>query len=258
MQIKTKGIILKELDNGDEDKLLTILTEDRGVIFAYAKGARRFKNRLAPSTGLLCYSSMVLFWNKERYSLDHADSIEQFFGLRQSVEKLALASYFAEVSAVLGPKENDGGQFLKLFLNCLFFLQNDRIHPTLLKSLFELRSLSMAGFMPDLVGCAQCGCFTSPQMFFYPQEGSILCASCGAQKRGVHILLTQGTLAAMRHIIYSPIEKLFSFTIGKESVYCLNDATERFLIDQTERTYQTLTYFHSVKISFEGSDIIAH
>ena len=52
MQIKTKGIILKELANGDEDKLLTILTEDRGVIFAYAKGARRFKNPLAPSTGL--------------------------------------------------------------------------------------------------------------------------------------------------------------------------------------------------------------
>ena len=112
MQIKTKGIILKELANGDEDKLLTILTEDRGVIFAYAKGARRFKNPLAPSTGLLCYSSMILFWNRERYSLDHADSIEQFFGLRQSMEKLALASYFAEVSTVLGPRENDDGQFL--------------------------------------------------------------------------------------------------------------------------------------------------
>ena len=83
--------------SGDEDKLLTILTEDRGVIFAYARGARRFKNRLAPSTGLLCYSSMVLFWNRDRYSLDYADSIEQFFELRQSVEKLALASYFAEV-----------------------------------------------------------------------------------------------------------------------------------------------------------------
>lgn len=136
MQIKTKGIILKELANGDEDKLLTILTEDRGVIFAYAKGARRFKNPLAPSTGLLCYSSMILFWNRERYSLDHADSIEQFFGLRQSMEKLALASYFAEVSTVLGPRENDDGQFLKLLLNCLFFLQNNRIDQMLLKSPF--------------------------------------------------------------------------------------------------------------------------
>ena len=45
MQIKTKGIILKELANGDEDKLLTILTEDRGVIFAYAKGLADLKIR---------------------------------------------------------------------------------------------------------------------------------------------------------------------------------------------------------------------
>lgn len=58
MQIKTKGIILKELASGDEDKLLTILTEDRGVIFAYARGARRFKNRLASF-----YWAFVLFVN---------------------------------------------------------------------------------------------------------------------------------------------------------------------------------------------------
>ena len=104
MQIKTKGIILKELASGDEDKLLTILTEDRGVIFAYARGARRFKNRLAPSTGLLCYSSMVLFWNRDRYSLDYADSIEQFFELRQSVEKLALASILRKFLPCWGRK----------------------------------------------------------------------------------------------------------------------------------------------------------
>ena len=170
MQIKTKGIILKELASGDEDKLLTILTEDRGVIFAYARGARRFKNRLAPSTGLLCYSSMVLFWNRDRYSLDYADSIEQFFELRQSVEKLALASYFAEVSAMLGPKENDKGQFLKLLLNCLSFLQSGRMDGMLLKAVFELRALSISGFMPDLVACAGCGCYTAPQMCFYPMK----------------------------------------------------------------------------------------
>lgn len=249
MQIKTKGIILKELANGDDDKLLTILTDDRGVIFAYAKGARRFKNQLAPSTGLLCYSSMVLFWNRERYSLDHADSIEQFFGLRSSVEKLALASYFAEISAVLGPKENDGGQYLKLLLNCLSFLQNGKMEPLLLKSLFELRSLSISGFMPDLVACSKCGCFEGERMAFYPNEGAIYCTNCCAEKNGVHIFLTQGALSAMRHIIYAPMEKLFSFTIGAESIHNLNDATEHFLQDQTERAYQSLAFFHSLTAS---------
>ena len=246
MQIKTKGIILKELASGDEDKLLTILTEDRGVIFAYARGARRFKNRLAPSTGLLCYSSMVLFWNRDRYSLDYADSIEQFFELRQSVEKLALASYFAEVSAMLGPKENDKGQFLKLLLNCLSFLQSGRMDGMLLKAVFELRALSISGFMPDLVACAGCGCYTAPQMCFYPNEGTLYCADCSVDRKEIHIFLTAGALAAMLHIIYSPREKLFAFTIGAESICCLNDAAEQFLQSQTERNYQSLEFFHSL------------
>ncbi len=246
MQIKTKGIILKELANGDDDKLLTILTEDRGVIFAYAKGARRFKNSLAASTGLLCYSSMVLFTNRERFSLDHADTIEQFFGLRQSVEKLALAAYFAEIASVLGPKENDGGQYLKLLLNSLFFLQNDRLPMELLKPLFELRSLSMAGFMPDLVACEGCGCYEAEQMAFYPVDGTICCGECSRKKAGIHIFLTKGTLAAMRHIIYSPIEKLFAFTIGSDSIKILNDTTERFLQSQTERNFQTLDFYRSL------------
>ena len=246
MQIKTKGIILKELASGDEDKLLTILTEDRGVIFAYARGARRFKNRLAPSTGLLCYSSMVLFWNRDRYSLDYADSIEQFFELRQSVEKLALASYFAEVSAMLGPKENDKGQFLKLLLNCLSFLQSGRMDGMLLKAVSGIEGTKhfrfYAGFgcpARDVVAIRRHRCF-------YPNEGTLYCADCSVDRKEIHIFLTAGALAAMRHIIYSPMEKLFAFTIGAESICCLNDAAEQFLQSQTERNYQSLEFFHSL------------
>ena len=50
----------------------------------------------------------------------------------------------------------------------------------------------------------------------------------------------------MRHIIYSPMEKLFAFTIGPESIRCLNDAAEQFLQSQTERNYQSLEFFHSL------------
>lgn len=246
MQVKTKGIILKEMSNGEEDKLLSILTEDRGVIFAYAKGANRFKSPLAPFTGLLCYSSMVLFYNREKYSLDHVDGIEQFFPIRESMEKLALASYFAEITAVLGPKEGDQGQFLRLLLNCLALIAKDRIGLRVAKSIFELRAMTISGFMPNLVACGDCGCFEDDKMAFYPERGSLYCQKCMENQQGVHILLTRGALSAMRHIIYAPMEKLFSFTIGPESIRCLNDATECFLEDQTERTYQTLSFFHSV------------
>ena len=119
----------------------------------------------------------------------------------------------------------------------------------LLKALFELRALSISGFMPDLIACAGCGCFTADRMFFYPNNGVIYCENCSTNQKEVHISLTPGALAAMRHILYSPTEKLFAFTIDPESIHCLNDASERFLQSQTERSYQSLEFFHSI-VSF--------
>lgn len=116
----------------------------------------------------------------------------------------------------------------------------------LLKAVFELRALSISGFMPDLVACAGCGCYTAPQMCFYPNEGTLYCADCSVDRKEIHIFLTAAALAAMRHIIYSPMEKLFAFTIGAESICCLNDAAEQFLQSQTERNYQSLEFFHSL------------
>ena len=66
MQIKTKGIVLKVQDYNENDKLLSVLTEDRGVIYAYASGARRMKSALATVSSMLCYGEFVFFKNREK------------------------------------------------------------------------------------------------------------------------------------------------------------------------------------------------
>ena len=49
------------------------------------------------------------------------------------------------------------------------------------------RSAAIAGFMPDLVACAGCGCYTAPQMCFYPNEGTLYCADCSVDRKEIHI-----------------------------------------------------------------------
>ena len=46
MQISTKGIILGQVNFGDNDRYVTILTEQLGVVEAFAKNAQRMKNKL--------------------------------------------------------------------------------------------------------------------------------------------------------------------------------------------------------------------
>ena len=77
-QVKTKGIVLREVKTGESDRILTILTPDSGMISAAAKGAQRLKSKLFAATGLFCYSEFLLFPSKNLYIVDEATPIEVF------------------------------------------------------------------------------------------------------------------------------------------------------------------------------------
>ena len=71
-QIKTKGVVLREVHTGESDRILTILTPQYGVISASAKSSQRLKNKLFAATGLFCYSDFVLFEGHSMYIVDEA------------------------------------------------------------------------------------------------------------------------------------------------------------------------------------------
>lgn len=242
MQISTNGLILRQKNFDENDSLLTILTEDAGVISAYAKGTRKLKSRLASSAQLLSYSHFTLFKNKERYSLDHAESIRMFFKLRQDLDKLSLASYFAELALELAPREEEAGDFLRLLLGALSFLEEEKRPAKLLKAVCELRMLSMAGYMPDLTACQKCGKFEG-EMRLLLKSGELLCRECAGKEIPLFSFpLEKGVLAAMRFILYSELKNVFQFRLGEDSLSKLSQVSEQFLLIQTEKTFAALDF----------------
>ena len=248
MQITTMGVILREHDR-DDDRVLTILTEDCGVITAYARGAKKLRGRLLSGTELLCCSRFVLFKYRDRYQVDSAETERNFFGLRTDVEKLALAAYLAQLCSQLAPAEEPAGEFLRLTLNALYLLETDKRPPALIKAVFELRLLSMAGYMPDLVACRHCGQYTAVTMYFLPLSGSLLCGDCLPEVRlpdnTVRLRISLGVLTAMRHIIYSEPEKVFNFTLPPEELKYLGDLCEYYTIVQLDRRLDSLDFYKS-------------
>ncbi len=247
MEITVSGLVIKE-KAFKGDRILLILTNDHGVVTAYAKGAKSPKSRFASSTELFCYSRFVLTEKKDNYWVENADVIDVFFGLRSSIEKISLASYFCEIASVLSPIDNNSHEYLRLILNCLKFLEKNKKSYFFLKSVYELRLLTMSGFMPDLVGCLQCGCFQNPNMYFFIDSGVIICQKCfensGNTEKFVNI--PPSVLSAMRHIIYSPFDKLFSFSLSEKSLEILKDTSEKYLLTHIDFTPKTLLFLHTI------------
>lgn len=250
MRITTDGLIIGTQRFKDSDRLLTVLSGQHGVLRAYARGAGRFGSKLCGSTELLCYSRFVLFKHKDKYTVDAADVNCQFFNIRQDIGKLALASYLCEFSADTSPVEAQAQEYVRLLLNCLHMLETGKRENTFIKPLFELRQISLAGYMPDLVACTGCGAFKSPVFYLNLLSGTIECESCSEKKDSSFVALPSPIIAAMRHILYSEPEKLFSFTIPAECQSLLCKICEKYVQAQLSRTYKTLDFYHSIENSW--------
>ena len=90
--------------------------------------------------------------------------------------------------------------------------------------------------MPDLVGCRRCGCFEAPAMLFDPLEGNLLCGGCAGEDPS----------AAMRHIVFSEMDRLFSFQLPAPDLECLLKTVETYLLMRTEQKYTSLDYYKSL------------
>ena len=80
MGVNVKGLILKEQNIGENDKLVTVLTDSLGVLRAFVRGAKKLSSKKQSATGLLCYSKLSLYKTKDSYIIEEAESIESFFG----------------------------------------------------------------------------------------------------------------------------------------------------------------------------------
>ncbi len=244
MRMNTEGLIIKEHKTSSDDRLVTVLTKDYGVIRAFVRGAQKIKSRSQCGSQLFSYSKMSIYRGKDAYVIDEIQPIEIFFDLRNDIGRLALAQYFCELQYELAPQESDAEEFLKLTLNSLHFLSKNKRNPLQLKSIMELRTLCLAGYMPDLVACTECGKYEDDLMYFCVYDGHLYCSSCTADVPCEEI--PAGVVSAMRFICYSEKEKLFSFTLNEDNFAVLSDVCEKYLLAQTNRKYKTLDFYKSI------------
>lgn len=244
--LMTDGLILREYESPTEaDRFVAILTRERGIIRASARGAKRPKSRFGSSTQQLCYARLSLILGRDKYIIEDAQPQEVFFALRQDMERLALAQYFCELALHLCPSDTPAPQHLRLLLNALHYLATGEKDPLQIKTVVEARLLALEGYAPDLTGCTACGTPHAP-LWFSPAAGTLACAAHGGAVDAMEVSAT--TLAALRHVFYGDFERCFAFALSGADAAALATLMERFLLAQQQRRYMTLDFYHTLRM----------
>ena len=243
--IVTMGLVLKETRYREADRILTILTPKLGVITAMAANSLRLKSKLFSACGLFCYSEFILVPGRNMYTVREADVQNIFHGISSSIEGVSLAMYLTELAAALSPTGEEAARELRLVLNSLYMINEHRTDLRVIKAVFELRTMSECGFLPQLACCNVCGKYDDASFYLAPQEGYLLCPDC-AQKAGKPCNLDAGALYALRHICLVEDKKIFAFKISVGSLAKLSAVAEQYALPHLDKPLKSYSFLKSV------------
>lgn len=241
----TEALVIKEMNVGESDRLVTLFTREYGIIKAFASGAKNIKSKKGSATSLLTYGSFTIKRKNESYRIYEATPISMFFGAGSDIEVLTLSQYFCELANVFAVAGTPNNELLRLILNSLHFLTKEKRFPPLIKAITELRVAVISGYSPNLIACDGCGKFEDDIMFFEINGGELKCNDC--EKQGEYSAIDRTILSAMRHIVYCQFSKLYSFEIPDDKAKILADITGKYITVQTDHRFSTLDFYESIK-----------
>lgn len=174
---KTVGFILRSIDYRESDSILTVLTHRYGKIAFVAKGARRTDSKFTAALDLLTLSELVFYEGENLKLLKEATIVDDFRAVKRDYDRLEVAMEAIRLAHLLVEDEHPDEAIFTLLQEGIS--QLGRTQQVLLWALaFKLRFLRVLGVAPRLGHCANCGKALTPELWFSPASGGLVCKEC--------------------------------------------------------------------------------
>lgn len=173
------GIVLRRIDLGEKDRILTIYTKELGKLSAVAKGARRPGSKLSGASEPFTYSRMLLSTGRDLDVLTQAEIRESFPNAKGDITSVAYAVYLLELVSHFTDERQANQELFDTLLSCMYVLESGT-NPEITARYFELALLSLLGYEPHFDACLRCKRpIGRAKVAFSPALGGIICERCG-------------------------------------------------------------------------------
>ena len=196
------GIVLRATDYRESDRILNILTKERGLIAVTARGCRKPNSKLAAYASQFTYGEAEVSERVGKLMLSNAAVLESFYSIRESYEQLLAASHIASAVERLS-EQNPNDELFLLTFNALSVIAYGEAEPKDIELCFLAKLLKLSGFAPVLTSCVKCGADLRKNSVirFSNSLGGSLCERCG----GAYVKVSALSLEAFRRMMLLPI-----------------------------------------------------
>jgi DNA repair protein RecO (recombination protein O) len=241
------AIVLRRLDYGEADRILTLLTREHGKLAAIAKGARRSKGRAGTNLDLFARSAMLLAKGRNLDVVAQAERRGDVRNISGDVQRTAYACLVAEVADKVLEERHPVDDVFQLVVGTLDRLNAPGRAPRADAAWFLMRILDLLGYQPQLATCPNCGQdLPEASGWFSPLLGGLLCHRCAAQDHsGSPVSLT--TLKVLRVMATGDAALYDRLRLSDELLVELEQALEAQLEYHLDRRLKSLDFIRSLR-----------
>jgi DNA repair protein RecO (recombination protein O) len=208
--LKTEAVVLRSFRLGEADRVLHLYTLAQGRTGAVAKGIRKTKSRFGARLEPLSHVEVLLHRGSgELATVTGVDLLRPHHRAREDYARLAVGLIGAEAMLRLFTEEEGNPRAFEALTRFLDVLDETSAPPSGRADLdplalaFQLKLLWLAGYLPHLTSCAECGADDASLVGYSPRAGGAVCRPCAAVTEAVG--LTAAGITGAEELLRRPL-----------------------------------------------------
>jgi DNA repair protein RecO (recombination protein O) len=225
---RLEGIVIRSMDYGESNKIITIFTRDAGKVGIMVRGAKKMNSRHSAITQLFTYGEFVFFKSGSQMgTLNHADILTSHHRLRADLMLTAYCAYMAEMVDRVGV-DNEPNPYIYEQLQAALAGIEEGKDPQVVTHFFEMKMLIQAGYAPNFDQCSICGQDTDNPLL-HIQLGGLICDRCVRDNPQPQLIsITDGLLKLLRLLVRVDVNRLGKVEVKPDTKQLLKKVMRAF------------------------------
>jgi len=250
---RLEAVVLRHIDWGEADRLLSLFTLERGKQRAIAKGVRKPHSRKAGHLEPFTRVSLQLARGRDLSIITQAEALDLFMVLREDLLLTTYTAYVVELLDRFTYEEGENQALYRLLVNTLDRLRKQGDLDVVVRY-FEMRLLDYVGFRPQLVNCVACGTVIQAQdQYFSAAQGGVMCPKCGQSTPGARPV-SMDALRYFRHFQRSNYKEATHAAIPVNIKREMENLIQHYLTYLLEHSLNTPSFLRKIRKEMHSAD----
>ncbi len=253
-RFSSDAILLKRMEYGDYDLIITFFTRSKGRISVIAKNAKKSVKRFAGALDPFSVMNICCTIPKRQNALPVLCSVDlddSFAKIRTDTETTGYAFYWVEIVNSWMEEGRAMQPLYELLLYVLAALNSGSMKKEVLSLLFQIRFMAMSGFDPNFSMCGKCSTpldeINQQSFVFDFAEGKFICDKCGKNSIRHGITVSKGTLKQLLWMKNSDIKRIERIKLSPCSIIEGEKLLESFVPCHIGRNLKSLVFLRRIR-----------